>query len=32
MKVVMSQYEGSKMKVKVGSEFSEEFFVVIGVH
>ena len=32
VKVVMSLYEGSMTKVKVGSEFSEEFYVVIGVH
>ena len=29
---VMSLFEGSKTKVKVQSEFSEEFCVVIGVH
>ena len=28
----MSLYQGSKIKVKVGSEFSEEFYVAIGVH
>ena len=28
----MSLYEGSKTKVKVGSEFSEEFYVAVGVH
>ena len=28
----MSLYEGSKTKVKVGSEFSEEFDVAVGVH
>ena len=28
----MSLYEGSKTKVKVGSEFSEEFYVAIGAH
>ena len=28
----MSLYQGSKTKVKVGSEFSEEFYVAIGVH
>ena len=32
VKVVMSLYEGSKMKVKVGSEFSEEFFEAVSVH
>ena len=32
MKVVMSMYENSKIKVKVGSEFPEEFYVVVGVH
>ena len=32
MKAVMSLYEGSKMKVKVGSEFSKEFDVTVGVH
>ena len=30
--LVTSLYEGSKTKVKVGSEFSEEFFVLVGVH
>ena len=28
----MSLYEGSKIKAKVGSEFSEEFYVAVGVH
>ena len=28
----MSLYEGLKTKVKVGSEFSEDFDVVVGVH
>ena len=32
VKIVMSLYEGSMTKVKVGSEFSEEFYVAIGVH
>ena len=32
VKVVMSLYEGSKTKVKVGSKFSEEFYVAVGVH
>ena len=32
VKVVMSLYEGSKTKVKVGSELSEEFDIVVGVH
>ena len=32
VKTVMSLYEGSKTKVKVGSEFSEEFYVVVDVH
>ena len=32
MKAVMSLYENSKTKVKVGSEFSEEFSVAVGVH
>ena len=32
VKAVMSLYKGSKMKVKVGSEFSEEFYVAVGVH
>ena len=32
VKTVMSLYEGSKTKVKVGSEFSEEFYVAVGVH
>ena len=31
-KPVISLYESSKMKVKVGSEFSKEFFVAVGVH
>ena len=28
----MSLHEGSKTKVKVGCEFSEEFYVVVGVY
>ena len=32
VKVVMSLYEGSKMKVKVGSEVLKKFSVVVGVH
>ena len=32
VKVVISLYEGSKTKDKVGSEFSEEFYVALGVH
>ena len=32
MKAVMSLYKGSKTKVKVGSEFSQEFYVAVGVH
>ena len=32
VKAVMSLYEGSKTKVKVGSEFSEEFYVAGDVH
>ena len=32
VKAVMSLYEGSKTKVKVEFEFSEEFSVVVGVH
>ena len=32
VKAMMSLYEGSKMKVKVGSEFLEEFYVVVHVH
>ena len=32
VKVVMSLYEGSKTKIKLGSEFSEEFSVAVGVH
>ena len=28
----MSLYEGSKKKVKVGSEFSEEYYEGVGVH
>ena len=32
VKVVMSLYKGSKTKVKVESEFSEEFYVAVGVH
>ena len=31
-KAVMSLYEGSKTKVKLGSEFSEEFTVAVSVH
>ena len=32
MKAVMSLYESLKMKVTVGSEFSEEFYVAVGIH
>ena len=32
VKAVMSLYEGSKMKVKVGSEFLEKFYVAVAVH
>ena len=32
VKVVMSLYEGSKTKVKVGCEFSQEFYVAVGVY
>ena len=32
MKAVINLYKGSKTKVKVGSEFSKEFYVVAGVH
>ena len=32
VKVVISLYEVSKTKVKVGSKLSEEFDVVVGVH
>ena len=32
VKAVMSLYEGSKTKVKVRSEFSEEFYVAVSVH
>ena len=32
VKAVMSLYEGSKTTVKVGSEFSEEFYVAVGVY
>ena len=32
VKALMSLYEGSKRKVKVGSEFSEEFSVAVGVY
>ena len=32
LKAVMSLFKNSKTKVKVGSEFSEEFFVVVAVH
>ena len=32
LKSVMSLYEGLKTKVKVGSEFSKEFYVEVGVH
>ena len=28
----MSLYEGLKTKIKVGSKFSEEFYVAVGVH
>ena len=29
--VVVSLYEGSKTKVKVGSEFSKEFFIAVNI-
>ena len=32
VKAVMSLYEGSRTKVRVGSGFSEEFGVRVGVH
>ena len=32
VKAVMSLYEDSKTKVKVGCEFSEKFYVAVGVH
>ena len=32
VKAVISLYEGSKMKVKIGFEFLDEFSVVVGVH
>ena len=32
VKAVMSLYEGSKTKVRVGPEFSDEFHVSVGVH
>ena len=32
VKGVMSWYEGSKTKVKVGSKFSEGFSIAVGVH
>ena len=32
VKAVISLYEGLKTKVKVESEFSEEFSVTVGVH
>ena len=32
VKVVMSLYEDLKTKIKVGFEFSEEFYVAVGVH
>ena len=32
VKPTISLYESSKMKVKVGSEFSEKFSVAVGVH
>ena len=32
VKAVMSLYEGSKIKFKVGFEFSEDFYVAFGVH
>ena len=31
VRAVMSLYEGSKTKVKVGSEFSEKFYVAVGL-
>ena len=32
IKAVVSLYEGPKMKVKVGFEFSKEFYVAVSVH
>ena len=32
VKAVMSLYAGSKPKVKVGSKFTKEFYVAVGVH
>ena len=32
VQAVMGLYDGSRMKVKIGSEFSKEFFVAFGVH
>ena len=31
VKAVMNLYESSKTTVKVGSEFSEEFYVAVGI-
>ena len=32
VRVVMSFSRGAKMKVRLGSEFSEEFLMQVGVH
>ena len=32
VKAVMSLYEGSKTKIKVGTDISKEFCVAVGVH
>ena len=32
VKTEMSLYEGSKTRIKIGSEFSKEFYVAVGVH
>ena len=32
VKVMISLYEGSMTKVKVGSEFSKKFHVAVGIH
>ena len=32
VKAMMSLYEGSKMKVKAGPEFSKELYVAVAVH
>ena len=32
MKAVMSLCDGAKTRIRVGTEFSEEFYVEVGIH